>query len=444
VTWVPAESIAAAARVYAQVKPASIRVGNAVDDNLNSVQTARAISILRAITGNVAIPGGDGDWLPLPRVSADEFALRHHLSQSQQKKRLGGDLGLLWLPGSRKGALPQLVVRAILDEDPYPVRALCVHGSNPLLTWSNARETYKALHKLDFLYVADLVMTPTAELADVVLPVTTYLEANDVVLSSPYVKARQKVTDVGECWSDAKIINELAKKLNLGAHFWDDVDESLDMQLEPLGLTFEELKRIGTIKLRRVYREYERAGFKTPSGKVELYSSLLAQGGQDPLPVYREPPETPQSAPELSDTYPLVLTSWHSPVYDHSANRHVASLRGVEPDPIVEIHPETAASLGIDDGDWVYIETRRGRIRQRARLAPGLDPRVVGVSYAWWFPEEGVDSLHGWRDSNLNILTDSKPPYNPQLGSTNLRGMVCRVYADEREQTRQASPGEGE
>jgi hypothetical protein len=68
--------------------------------------------------------------------------------------------------------------------------------------------------------------------------------------------------------------------------------------------------------------------------------------------------------------------------------------------------------------------------RQLARLAPRLDPRLVGVSYAWWFPEKGVESLHGWQDSNLNTLTDSKPPYNPQMGSANLRGMACRVYAD--------------
>jgi thiosulfate reductase/polysulfide reductase chain A len=103
-------------------------------------------------------------------------------------------------------------------------------------------------------------------------------------------------------------------------------------------------------------------------------------------------------------------------------------LRGVDPEPFVEIHPETAVGLGIEDGDQVYIETKRCRIKQRAVLTEGIDPRVVGVSYAWWFPEQGFESLHGWRESNINILTASELPYNPQIGSANLRGILCRMY----------------
>ena len=100
----------------------------------------------------------------------------------------------------------------------------------------------------------------------------------------------------------------------------------------------------------------------------------------------------------------------------------------MEPDPIVEIHPETAKSLGIEAGEWVYIENERGRIRQRAELTEGIDPRVVAPSYGWGFPEKGAESLHGWNESNINVLTYSGPPYNPQIASTNLRGTLCRVY----------------
>ena len=161
---------------------------------------------------------------------------------------------------------------------------------------------------------------------------------------------------------------------------------------------------------------------------MELYSSLFEKWGHEPLPIYYEPPETPYSAPELANEYPLILTSWHSKPYTHSDYRMVVSLRALEPEPFVEIHPETAMKLGVANGDMVYIETKRGRIKQRARLAEGIDPRVVGVSYAWWFPEQGVETLHGWAESNLNILTDDKPPWNPQIGSSNFRGLVCRVY----------------
>ena len=147
--------------------------------------------------------------------------------------------------------------------------------------------------------------------------------------------------------------------------------------------------------------------------------------------VYHELPESPFSAPELKKDYPLIFTSWHHESFHQSNNKQIATLRGREPEPIVEIHPETAAHLQIQEGDKVFIETKRGRIRQRAVLTEGIDPRVVAPSYGWWYPELGAESQHGWRESNINILTDSEPPYNPQIASTNLRGMLCRVYKSE-------------
>ena len=176
------------------------------------------------------------------------------------------------------------------------------------------------------------------------------------------------------------------------------------------------------------YRSYQSQGFPTPSGKVELYSSQLKEWGFDPLPIYYEPPETPYSAPELTREYPLVFTSGKRGCYRHSGGRQIASLRGSNPEPVTYIHPQTADRLGIADGDWVYIETKRGRIRQRAILLPDIDPRVVAVDYAWWFPEDGAADLYGWAKSNINILTDDKPPFNRETGSSSLRGIICKVY----------------
>ena len=92
------------------------------------------------------------------------------------------------------------------------------------------------------------------------------------------------------------------------------------------------------------------------------------------------------------------------------------------------LHPQTARQLQISDGDWVYIETRRGRIRQKANLTTDIDPRIVGVDYVWWFPEKGSSDLYGWADANINILTDDNPPFNHEMGSSNLRGILCKVY----------------
>lgn len=440
ITWVPAEKIIQAARFYASTKPACIQDGNAIDDDINSVQTSRAIAILRAITGNVGTPGGEVDRSPLPlglkptyapdRPEEASFTLGEKLRESQKRKMIGGDAGFAPLPMVR--IVPsQLLARAMLEEKPYPVKVLCVHGNNPLLTWANAQETYQALMALDFLYVADQFMTPSAELADIVLPAASYLEMNDVAFRSPFIRVRQKVAEVGEAWPDKKIINELAKKLGLGEYFWDDVDEALDIIVSPMGLTFEEFRRVGTYTAPREYRKHERDGFNTPSGKVEIYSSLFEKWGYDAIPVYHELPETPYSAPDLKEHYPLIFTSWHHESFHQSNNKQIATLRGREPEPIVEIHPETAARLQIQEGDKVFIETKRGRIRQRAVLTEGIDPRVVAPSYGWWYPELGAESQHGWRESNINILTDSEPPYNPQIASTNLRGMLCRVYKSE-------------
>ena len=94
---------------------------------------------------------------------------------------------------------------------------------------------------------------------------------------------------------------------------------------------------------------------------------------------------------------------------------------------LVHIHTETASKLGIKEGDWVYIETKRGKIKQKAALTSNIDPRVVIVGYGWWFPEKDSE-LHGWAESNINILTDNKPPYAREMGSATLRGILCKVY----------------
>ena len=150
--------------------------------------------------------------------------------------------------------------------------------------------------------------------------------------------------------------------------------------------------------------------------------------GYEPLPVYHELEETPFSAPEMLEEYPLVLTNGHEPNYMHSQDRYLREIRKNKPDPLVTIHPQTAADLGISEGDQVFIENKRGRIKQKATLDEGIDPRVVSVGYGWWYPERGPAGLYGWDEANLNILTDDSPPYSPEIGSPKMRGFLCKVY----------------
>ena len=429
ITWVPAESIKAAARFYATNKPACIQCGNGLDQGVNSFQNARASDILRAITGNLGVPGGELKWAPLTILArhAPQISMVDKISPEQRNKRVSAQDNLL---PTVFYALPQTIGRAILHGDPYPICAIYVQGGNPLLTFSNSQEVYKALNKLEFLVVADLFMTPTAALADVVLPVASFLEC-DGILAPPYYQiasVQQKVAQVGESRSDYDILAGLAKKVGLGEYFWDDITQILNAIVAPAGINFEEFRKIAVMVGPKLYRHYEKEGFKTPSGKVELYSSRLKEWGFDPLPAYYENPETPYSAPEIAKEYPMIFTSWKRQCYRHTDDRQLATLRGLHPEPIVHIHPNTAKSLGIIDGDWVYVETQRGKSRQRAAIDPYMDSRVVGVDYGWWFPERGSTDLYGWAESNINILTNDKPPFNREMGSPVMRGICCKVY----------------
>jgi len=430
ITWVPAETIRQAARIYATNKPATVGLwGNALDTNVNSFEAGRTLAILAAITGNFDVPGGESPRRPSGLFGRlrPELRMIDKLPPGQYEKRADANLKLIPL---QLQITLESVIRAILDEEPYPIRVLYLQATNMLLTSPNAKEVYRALNKVDFLAVAELFMTPTTELADIVLPAGSYLEVDDVIeaSSSQTVSVQQKVTQIGECWSDTKILIELAKKLGLGDYFPDNEKQSLDAVLKPVGITFDEFREIGTISPAKRYRKYKTDGFPTPSGKVELYSSQLKEWGFDPLPIYRELPETPYSDPELAKEYPLIYTSRKWENYRHSQGRQIPALRGIHPEPITEIHPETASKLGIKDGDWVYIETKRGRIRQKAVVTADIDPRVVVVDYGWWYPEKGASELYGWAESNINILTDNKPPYNREMGSCNLRGTLCKVY----------------
>jgi anaerobic selenocysteine-containing dehydrogenase len=241
-------------------------------------------------------------------------------------------------------------------------------------------------------------------------------------------QVQQKVAQVGECRSDFEIINELAKRVGLGNLFWDGEEQFLDDVLTPLGIHFEEFRKVGILTQSKQYRLYRKKGFPTSSGKVHLYAESLKKQGLESLPGYRPIPESPDSDTDVDRAYPLLFTTWKSSPYRHSGGRQIASLRGSHPEAQVLIHPETARSLAIEEGDWVAIETKRGRIRQRARLSEDLDPRVVGLDYGWWYPEKGIEGHFGWDESNVNLLTDDGPPFSPEMGSSNLRGISCIIY----------------
>ena len=429
ITWVKKELIREAARIYATTKPACINWGVPTEQTLNCTDCTRLLTGLMALTGNLDVPGGNVFFVPPPVRTVSEFSRHRDLPPEQRKKRLGGEQYKL---ASRVALIsPKAAWDAILTGKPYSLKAGLLCGSNPVMTRANAREAYEALKKIEFLAVIDFFLTPTAELADIFLPAATWLEQNHVADNwkrHGYVLARQKAVEIGECWQDHKIFQELGKRMGQEKEWWDTVEQALDYLLEPSGLTWDDFKDRGYLKGETRYCKYEEKGFSTPTGKVELYSTTLEKWGRDPLPKYTEIPESPVSTPELLDRYPYILNAGlRTPTFFHSANRMIPWLREIRPDPIVEIHPETAQKRGIHDGQWVYIESPRGRIRQRAKLNDGIHPRVIVAEHGWWFPELR-DPSHGWDIANVNILTDNSPEnLDPVMASTNLRVLLCNI-----------------
>jgi len=180
------------------------------------------------------------------------------------------------------------------------------------------------------------------------------------------------------------------------------------------------------------YKKYERIGFATPTGKVELYSTVLEKLGYDPLPKYVELADTLVSKSDLVKEYPLILITGgrHQPYY-HSEHRQIGALRRRRPDPIVQINPETARQHGIGDGDWTWIETPKGRILQKCQFFEGIDVRVVHAEHGWWFPEFPGEEpwLHGVWLSNINVCVDDDPKKcSPITGTWPSRTLLCKIY----------------
>jgi len=436
ITGLTADAIRRAARTYASTSPACMLWGSATDASASNLQTARAQLILRALTGNIDRPGGDVLWVPphgvrqkSPFMNPEQMGA-HFLPPDKQRRAVTRDFAL------NAFLHPPSFWKSVVTGDPYRVRALWLIGTNPLLTQTQPLITECALRQhLEFTVVSDFFITPTAALADLILPAATWLETDDVANIHKIwcVLARKKVAQVGESRDDHEVTLELAKRLELDEAFpWQSHRAYLESLLSETGINFDQFCERGILAGEMTYYKYKQRGFATPSGKFEIYSSIAAQMGLEPLPTYREPQLSPVSSPQIAKQYPLILTTGaRSNSFFHSEGRQIESLRRISPDPLVEIHPTTAETLGIQNGDWVWIETPEDRVRMRAKLFDGIACDVVSAQHAWWFPEEGSPE-YGWKKSNVNLLLGDKSGCDPETGSECLRSSLCKLYPVEK------------
>lgn len=429
ITGIGEDAIIEAATAYATIKPGVIDWGLGLEQNVNSLQTVRAIAILRAITGNLDVPGGDILGMNILKAYP---VLKDKLPPESSKLRLGADEFKLlggWRAYMPSAHIPA-IYKAMLTGDPYKIRALMLFGNNPLLTVANSHKVHDALMGLDLIVTTDLFMTPSASLADYVLPAAFWTEIDHLMgfplVVENLVHAQRALNSTGNCRQDEWIMDELSRRLGLPSADMT-FREIFDHQLSPLGITFDELAQKVTHYPPHVYRKYESSGFRTLSGKVELYGAFLKRIGYDPLPSYVEPPESPISQPELLKRFPFILiTGGRRREFFHSEHRQIKPLRKLRPDPLAEIHPTVAGRLGICEGDWVIVSSPRGEIRMRARVTDNIHPDVISVDHGWWFPERSGEGF-GLFESNANVLTNDGPPYDPAFGSYQLRGLLCNV-----------------
>ena len=474
ITQVPAAKIIEAARVYAQNRPGCFCEGMGVEQLQDNAQALHARWILAGLTGNIDVEGGEELSGLHPKIRRHEEALpKVSIPDEQLKKQIGADRFQLlsWrgqrllaantekVWGKRVGGWSvshaPLTFRAIISGKPYPVRAMITAAGNPMLNQANTKLVYKALKSLDLYVVMDFFMTPSAELADYVLPSACWLEV-------PYLYDKHgyySTVDVGEAAlpstvpgeyehkDDYEVWRELAIRLDKGELIpWKSREAYYDYLLEPTGYTHNEYVHKVRYRLKNLgFKKYEKVGFATPTGKVEFYSTVFEKLGYDPLPQFEEPSETPISAPELAKKYPLrLINGGRVREYYHSEWRQIDSIRRRRPDPIMQINPTTAASLGISDGDWVWIETPRGRVRQRAEFLDGIDPGVVHAEHGWWFPELPGEEpwLHGVWESNINVVLNDDPEVcNQIMGSWPLKTALCKVYKGSKVPTNNSTAG---
>ena len=420
--WLTPESIKEAARVYAQTKPACIIDGNGLDMQLQTFQATRAVSILRALTGNVDREGGD--FIPQP-VPIQDMQLKDRLPPDTVPVTSQYSLFDTFHPTWGRHA-QSCLVDAMVEHSPYPIKMLVVQSGNPVVTMADSNRVLQGLKNLKSLVVIDLFMTRTAQLADVVLPASSCFEKTQLnrayIRNSPVILQDQVLACRGQSRPDWKIIFELGKKLGLEGEFpWDSVEEAIDEQLAPSGITVQALRqnpsglRAGPLE----FAKHEKQGFATPSGKVEFYSQRLADNGHSPVPfLHAEPGEPISFAGQIPDQAFIGISGERTNRFTHTQFHTIPSLIKREPEGYVELHADDARAKGIAAQDLVQVQTPRGSIRMKARITDRVHPGSVLIAWGWG----DIDP-----EASLNNLTDDEQR-DPVTCTPSARTFMCAVH----------------
>ena len=446
-SWVSASDVRRAVRLFATEQPSCFFGWTGLEQHGDAAQINRTVDLFYALTGQFDQRGSNMLFASAPTNLVMGFNL---LPPEQAARRLGVveyPLGPSRLPGN----VPAYeIYRAILTGVPYPVKGLVTFGSDLLLSRGDPLRGKAALEALDFYVHVDMVCNPSAAFADLLLPACTCWEREALMPffrtaedTATWVQLRPRVIPpLYESRSDVEVVFDLAKRLGVGEHFFDgNIEAAFNHQLAPSGLTVQQLREhpMGMrFEAQTRYQKYaeidprtgQPQGFRTPTRKIEIYSTTFAKAGYDPLPAPQEPMASPASRPDVDQNYPLVLTFFRVVQFCDEQHRNIPRLRRPVPEPFLEIHPHTATAAGITDSEWVVLETATGRVKLKAKFRDSLHPRVVATQYGWWqgckeLGRPGYDPF-GPDGANANLLVPNEA-IDPIGGSVPHRSQRCLV-----------------
>jgi len=446
ISWVPAEKIIAAARYLGSCGTTALQWGLPLDQTKWAVGASQAVAAVQVLTGNIDVPGGFVN-VKYGHVQSD---IRENICKGMGKQiregRLGDGKYALRTVGFGPHSMSDDILLAMETGEPYPIKMLFLCSTNTFINMgAESKRIYEAMQNVDFCVVCDLFMTPTAAgCADIILPIAMGCERWGIRAWFTPLRMINKILQAGEARGDEEIMLDLGRRLNPDMFFWDSVPEMNEFVMNNLStwpdpVSWKELQEKSVIYPRFKYRKYEtgdmrfdrQPGFNTTTGRIELFCTMYDMAGIDPLPFFREPTSSPISSPEEFKDYPLILTtgrrSWE---FFHSEHRQLKSMREFHPWPLMEIHPDDAAPLGIEDGDWVYLENMHGRCKQVAMVTSTQLRGTVMAEHGWWFPErsgKADDGLFGGFDSNINCLTVMNDMAQAGYGAP-YKTQICKVY----------------
>lgn len=459
ITGVSRHLIAEAARTYANADGAIIPWTPITDMQISSTSSIRLHSILRAVTGNLDVVGGEilGGFNP-DIVPESELGLHEELSVGQKAKQLGFEkhpaytyrvAEMLKEPTERvwgfpyadivtgcQMANPSELFRAMAYGDPYPVKAFFVLGNNALMSYPNQHQIHRAMQNQELIVAHELFLTPTAMLADYVIPGDAFSERNHIsdtwnwttrlTLSQKVAEPPEESSGTYQFWRD------LAVRFGFEDRFpWKTPEELLDYRLSRSNRTFAEFEKSGFMEMPSPrYRKYRKDGFATPSGKVELYSSVLEELGFDPLPYHREGP-----TPSLEYPYRVFNGVREDPFFQ-TGQRNISELRQRCPIPRIFMHPTDAERDGLVDEEWVELQTAYGKVSAQLSVQPSMKEGHVRVSHGWWYPEtRGTEELAGaFLSSDAVLCSDDDEFLDYEQGIPHFKGFPGRVVKADKPQ----------